>query len=271
MQPRRSFCSGVPRSPLMNARIPSLLLAASLTLTACHSTRKTAGTTPRTPADWAGTYRGTLPCADCPGVVTTITLRPDGSFARRSAYIDRNGPAYVATGTASWDGTGGTLVLKEPGDAMAMRYIADAATLTQLDGKGARIAGPNAALFVLHKVAPTDIRERYWKLVELAGGPVPPGEGKEAYAIFHDDRGRISGNGGCNGFSGTYELKGKIGLAVSRIISTRMACLDAGKMATENGFLRSLEQADEYLVTGDTLTLKNGTTVLARLVQVEGR
>ncbi|MDE5451088.1 copper resistance protein NlpE N-terminal domain-containing protein, partial [Elizabethkingia meningoseptica] len=24
--------------------------------------------------DWAGTYEGTVPCADCPGIKTTITL-----------------------------------------------------------------------------------------------------------------------------------------------------------------------------------------------------
>jgi uncharacterized lipoprotein NlpE involved in copper resistance len=30
--------------------------------------------------DWAGTYEGVLPCADCPGTKTRLTLNQDGSY-----------------------------------------------------------------------------------------------------------------------------------------------------------------------------------------------
>ena len=30
--------------------------------------------------DWAGVYEGVLPCANCPGVRTRLTLQRDGSY-----------------------------------------------------------------------------------------------------------------------------------------------------------------------------------------------
>ena len=34
----------------------------------------------RNSLDWAGTYEGVLPCADCPGTKTRLTLNQDGSY-----------------------------------------------------------------------------------------------------------------------------------------------------------------------------------------------
>jgi copper homeostasis protein (lipoprotein) len=35
---------------------------------------------------FAGTFSGTLPCADCAGIDTKITLKPDGSYTLHEAY-----------------------------------------------------------------------------------------------------------------------------------------------------------------------------------------
>lgn len=245
--------------------------AAALALTACHSSRKTASGPAAPPAP--GAYRATLPCADCPGVVTTIQLRPDGSYTRRSSYIDKNGDAFVVTGQTEWDATGRNLVLKAPGEGLAMRYAATDGALIQLDAKGQRITGPHSAHYVLHRVPDGDVRERYWRLTELTGTPLPAGGDslRQPHLIFRDDRSRITGHGGCNGFSGTYELKSAHGLAVSRVIATRMACAEPERMAAENGFMAALQNADRYAVSGDTLTLLQQDRVLARLVAVATR
>ena len=34
-----------------------------------------------TSLDYRGTYRGVLPAADCPGIETTLTLKPDGTYS----------------------------------------------------------------------------------------------------------------------------------------------------------------------------------------------
>lgn len=44
------------------------------------------------PASWSGT----LPCADCPGIATTLTLFPDGSYRLRELYEDRPGDFFEA-------------------------------------------------------------------------------------------------------------------------------------------------------------------------------
>jgi copper homeostasis protein (lipoprotein) len=47
------------------------------------------GTAPDAPFDvkgFAGTFNGTLPCADCPGIDTTISLKPDGTYTVHETY-----------------------------------------------------------------------------------------------------------------------------------------------------------------------------------------
>ena len=82
-----------------------LILAAVLALVACGGNapkKKAAAETQTTTAaapdmhtaetslDYLGTYEGTLPAADCPGIQTTLTLAPDGSYALHLKYIDRD-------------------------------------------------------------------------------------------------------------------------------------------------------------------------------------
>ena len=38
--------------------------------------------TARNALDWPGSYEGTLPCADCPGIRTRLTLMKDGRYER---------------------------------------------------------------------------------------------------------------------------------------------------------------------------------------------
>ena len=73
-----------------------LILAAALAMVSCGGNAQqkaaTAGTQQTTAAapdmhnaetslDYLGVYKGTLPAADCPGIETTLTLAPDGSYA----------------------------------------------------------------------------------------------------------------------------------------------------------------------------------------------
>lgn len=40
---------------------------------------------------FAGTFSGALPCADCPGIDTTVTLKPDGTYTLREVRQDKPG------------------------------------------------------------------------------------------------------------------------------------------------------------------------------------
>ena len=43
-----------------------------------------------TSLDYRGTYRGVLPAADCPGIETTLTLKPDGTYSLHEEYLERD-------------------------------------------------------------------------------------------------------------------------------------------------------------------------------------
>jgi copper homeostasis protein (lipoprotein) len=55
---------------------------------------------------FAGSFKGTLPCADCPGIDSTLELKADGSYALHDVYQE--------SGNATNDGTG-TWTVEEAG------------------------------------------------------------------------------------------------------------------------------------------------------------
>ncbi|MGH8073215.1 MAG: copper resistance protein NlpE [Lysobacter sp.] len=48
---------------------------------------------------FAGTFSGTLPCADCPGIDTTLVLNPDGTYDINEAYQDSESVVAKMDGT----------------------------------------------------------------------------------------------------------------------------------------------------------------------------
>lgn len=58
------------------------------------------------PAAWAGTYAGTLPCADCEGIQTELTLAGDGSYTLRRRYLGKAGQQPIED-TGTWQATSG--------------------------------------------------------------------------------------------------------------------------------------------------------------------
>src|SRR3546814_40321 len=48
---------------------------------------------------FAGRFEGTLPCADCPGIDSTLELGADGTYSLHDAYRESDGATNDATGT----------------------------------------------------------------------------------------------------------------------------------------------------------------------------
>jgi heat shock protein HslJ len=62
------------------------------------------------------TFRGTIPCADCPGIELTVTLLPDGTFRLRQRYLDRD-PLTTWLDLGRWtEEDGGRLALRGVGE-----------------------------------------------------------------------------------------------------------------------------------------------------------
>lgn len=47
------------------------------------------GDTSQNALDWNGTYKGTLPCADCEGIETELTLNLDGNYLYKATYLGK--------------------------------------------------------------------------------------------------------------------------------------------------------------------------------------
>ena len=54
--------------------------------------------------DYDGTYTGTFPAADCPGINMTLTIKKDKTFELISEYIDRQDATFKEYGTYSVEG-----------------------------------------------------------------------------------------------------------------------------------------------------------------------
>ena len=105
----------------------------------------------------------------------------------------------------------------------------------------------------------------YWKLVELNGGAVQPGEDRELHMILRGED-QVGGYSGCNQFTGSVTVTGD-GLAFGPIASTRRMC--AAAMQQEDAFLQALENAQRYSISGEDLAIENsGGEVTMRFVAV---
>lgn len=107
-----------------------------------------------------------------------------------------------------------------------------------------------------------------WRLVELEGQPSLAGGGtREPHLIFsRDSVDRVAGATGCNSMGGRYEADGER-IRFSELFSTKMACVEEERMRQETRFVRVLERADRYSISEDTLSLREGEVVVAKLAK----
>ena len=54
-------------------------------------------------SELGGTYEGTLPCADCPGLKTLMTINTDSTFHMEETYLERSESPIITEGTWSLD------------------------------------------------------------------------------------------------------------------------------------------------------------------------
>jgi heat shock protein HslJ len=92
-----------------------------------------------------------------------------------------------------------------------------------------------------------------WQVKSINGTDVSMTE-STPYINFGTDN-KVSGKGGCNSFSGSYNLNQEGGINMSRLVSTKMACPG---LDIEGRFFKALEQANMTKITKDKLVLMDG-------------
>ncbi len=254
---KKKFFSGKRRT---------LFLGFTLLLGSCYQQRRMVnGMNHLKPTDWAGTYEGKLPCADCPGIDTRLVFNNDGTYSRSSQKPGSGNQPYKTSGQAAWDQKHGLIILQDSGSAIRVPYRMNKKGLIMMHlGTGARPREERAE-YTLFKKDTQDPTEHYWSLVELNGksvsGNLPDGK---PHILFHGHNGTTDGSGGCNRFSGKFELLSGNQISVSALAATRMAC--AG--GVENDFFKTMEGVSSYEVKDDKMTLRRNGKIIARFEAV---
>jgi heat shock protein HslJ len=222
----------------------------------CKSTKKTQTSETKiiadnsmTSVDWAGTYQGILPCADCEGIKTQIVLNQDLSYVLETQYMGKDKKVFQSKGSFKWDENGSKITLD---DTEKQTYQVGENRLFHLDKDGNRITGDLAGKYVMEKEK-TELTGKYWKLVRLNGKPVESGE-REAFITFEKVESRVHGNSSCNMYNGKYDLLEGNRIKFSPFAMTRMACI-GNNIETE--FMQIFEKTTSYSLTWNELILQD--------------
>ena len=99
----------------------------------------------------SGTYEGTLPAADCPGIKTVLTIKADSTYQLQQDYIDKKNGHDEASGVFKvLDGK--RLMLVRPSSGEQTYYkVKDNSSIVMTDSLGVEPEGETAKLYVLKK------------------------------------------------------------------------------------------------------------------------
>ncbi|CBV41535.1 META domain-containing protein [Halomonas elongata] len=213
-------------------------------------------------------FRGTLPCADCPGIRYQLSLFADGVYTLETVYLGSDeANRYHEKGEWSLDGAGKTLTLTDDEGTRLWR-VQDASTLEALDLEGNEIESSlDYTLKRTDGFVTETLEDSYWRLVELKGESVEASQGqREAHLVLHSEANRVAGATGCNQLSGSYRLEGDR-LSFGPLATTRMACMNGADV--ESRFLAALEDTTSYRVLADRLELYDDEGKLLALFAVQ--
>lgn len=237
-----------------------LLSFGIITLTSCNSEKKkevpqeeipteAIGDNSMTSLDWDGTYEGTLPCADCKGIKTIVTLNKDNTYVAKEVYQGRDSLPVETKGTFEWDKAGQTISFS---DKDRHSYFVGENTLTHLDKDGNKVTGNLKDTYILNKVQ-DELVGKKWHLVSFRNDDIQLTQAKaeHPYIQFQEDF-TIVGYTGCNNLQGGYELKDAQKIEFSNLINTLKSCPE---IKTENEFLKIINATDAYAFKDHDLIL----------------
>lgn len=136
-----------------------LSVALAATLSNCTNKQKQAEQTTEpevvivedeTPA-YVGVYEGTLPCADCPGIKTVLTINADSTYRLTSEYLEKEDGFFEQQATYSLIHNGEVIEFFTPSTGEKFYYRILDGALAVSDEKGTVNEGEHAADYILQK------------------------------------------------------------------------------------------------------------------------
>lgn len=217
--------------------------------------------------DWDGLYKGVLPCADCEGIETVLSLNKDKTYSLKTSYLGKSDKVNEEKGNFTWNTEGNTITLASS-SGRPNQYKVGENVIWQLDMNGNKIEGSNSDKYKLTKqslaaksaradtsisISDAKLIETYWKLTELNGKAWVSKPGvRQIHLILKEKDSQIQGFLGCNSVNGTYDLKDGNRILFSKLATTLMACPD---MTMEDELKKVLERTDNYSISGNNLSL----------------
>jgi len=202
-----------------------------------------------TSLDWEGTYEGLLPCADCEGIKTVVSINKDNTYVSKETYVGKDTTPFESKGTFKWDKQGQKITFS---DKNGKSYFVGENTLIHLDREGNKISGDLAEKYKLMKIK-DQLAGKKWHLVSFRGEEIQPKEAKteRPHIEFSEDL-TLIGYTGCNNLRGGYTLEDGLKIKFSKLISTKKFCPE---METENEFLKTLNVAASYAFEDHALVM----------------
>jgi heat shock protein HslJ len=239
--------------------------------------------------DYIGVYKGTLPCADCEGLETKISINENATFTVATKYLGKGEKVFIKKGTFSWNKEGNTIEFNEEKNGLS-KYFVGENSLTQLDMSGKKITGDLASEYILTKQtksnqeiesnegihATVDLNNRMevtttvekvnpaigkftlaetkWKLTVLYGKAIEQKAQKNFSLKLNSKDGKFKAYAGCNTLAGNYFMKSTFSLSFSDITSTMIVSHD---IKLELRFSKMLSRVDSYAIKDNLLQLKD--------------
>jgi copper homeostasis protein (lipoprotein) len=204
--------------------------------------------------NWEGKYKGIVPCADCEGIKTELSIFQNQSYSMAIQYLGKSDETFKYKGEFTWNEDGNTITLGGL-EFAASKYLVGEDVLIQLDMQGNRILGEMANQYFLRKSEQANTPQN-WRLIELYSNSVG---NNEIFFTYNVNENTISGFGGCNNFTGKYELKDDGKVTISPLAATKKACLDKQISALENDFFKMFEKVESFESNNVSLSLIDNT------------
>jgi heat shock protein HslJ len=103
----------------------------------------------------------------------------------------------------------------------------------------------------------------HWRLIELSNKKIPDNATQKEMFMVLNNNSTLTGNGGCNSFSGNYSLGKDNEISFGNIVRTNILCPG---IDYESKYLNALAKVDHYSLIGDTLSLQRQFISVAKLV-----
>ncbi len=220
----------------------------------CKNATTNSDTTTKSALDWPGTYTGILPCADCDGIKTTLTIYENLTYTLQTSYLGKDDQLTTRNGTYTWNSALTTITLAGITHSPS-QFLVDQNGLLQLDANGQKITGDLPDRYRLVKTTESTLGFYRWKLTQLMGAHLQ--NSGIAGLKFNLDDGHLNAYGWCNTFTGEFALPGDHKLRIGQLSSAVRSCPDS---TAEIQFLNMLRVVDTYHVNikGRELSLSIG-------------